>query len=266
MTDVSNRKRNSDGTFADENHYATPSTGSVPMPYDYEPSEDIQDLANLHDILGEDKASRTRPVEFSLPDGTTVNGWGLDDDTIPTRGLPEGWHAYHVAQYEDETQPDEDLMRAQGLEWDDIDELDPEDIEYKQVLVLNDNHPEAHRMDFFTTQNLDQRLADQPTVPDDDHWAFTSDADLDSTVRINGIDPDMHRDEYREQTLDRVLDDTENAEKTPERIDALAMADGTRPTDTDKLWARRAEIISRLRDDPDAEPATVNTIAAAFRN
>lgn len=40
-------------------------------------------------------------VEFTLPDGRTVSGWAVDDARIDPDRLPDGWHKYSVMEDDD---------------------------------------------------------------------------------------------------------------------------------------------------------------------
>lgn len=145
-----------------------------------ETSRNVKELA---DWAGRDAKDMRRVVFDRLPDGRSVTGWALEDRQLSRDRIPEGWHVYTVTAW-DSDEPDEDLMRAKGI---DPATAPEEDVEYKQVLLIdsdiNANSWSAHRFDFATRTDLDQAMGRQPIeIPDDDTWAFTEDT-LDDETR-----------------------------------------------------------------------------------
>ena len=81
-----------------------------------------------------------------MPDGSTLNGYALDDGRIDRNKVPAGWHAYSV-------------MESDG------------DEDGETTLSIDHDGYVNHRMDFITTEDLSQRIdSGQLTEIHGDDW------------------------------------------------------------------------------------------------
>lgn len=136
--------------------------------------ETPRNVSELRSWMGKN-AKEAQRVEFDrLPDGTGIKGWAVEDRELSRDNVPDGWHVYSVSEW-DSDEPDEDFMRAKGI---DPDTADEEDIEYRQVLLIDKQIDSwsNHRFDFATREDLSDRIRRQPIEINDTYgWGFTGD-------------------------------------------------------------------------------------------
>ncbi|MBT1162214.1 hypothetical protein [Bifidobacterium sp. SO1] len=170
-----------------------------------------------------DNPSDARKITFDLSNGQTINGYALDDGRIDRTNIPDGWHAYSVMETEFDDSEDYD---DDGAAWNDpgydaaYDPAPP-----SSTLSILKNCHVNHRLDFITTQNLDQQLdSDELSNINDEHWGFGDNTLADDLAEQSGdddFDLDIAREEHRKNMVDGMYMQAEVSEPTPERIQAL---------------------------------------------
>ena len=129
------RRRSSDGRFADEDKQdSLPSDTKIQQVASLLTDDTEPDFNQLLTAPGAfDDPYEARHIEFDMPDGSTLNGYALDDGRIDRNKVPAGWHAYSV-------------MESDG------------DEDGETTLSIDHDGYVNHRMDFITTEDLSQRI------------------------------------------------------------------------------------------------------------
>ena len=94
------RRRSSDGRFADEDKQdSLPSDTKIQQVASLLTDDTEPDFNQLLTATGAfDDPYEARHIEFDMPDGSTLNGYALDDGRIDRNKVPAGWHAYSVME------------------------------------------------------------------------------------------------------------------------------------------------------------------------
>lgn len=94
------RRRSSDGRFADEDKQdSLPSDTKIQQVANLLTDDTEPDFNQLLAATGAfDDPYEARHIEFDMPDGSTLNGYALDDGRIDRNKVPAGWHAYSVME------------------------------------------------------------------------------------------------------------------------------------------------------------------------
>lgn len=89
------RRRSSDGRFADEDKQdSLPSDTKIQQAASLLTDDTEPDFNQLLTATGAfDDPYEARHIEFDMPDGSTLNGYALDDGRIDRNKVPAGWHA-----------------------------------------------------------------------------------------------------------------------------------------------------------------------------
>lgn len=92
------RRRSSDGRFADEDKQdSLPSDTKIQQVASLLTDDTEPDFNQLLTATGAfDDPYEARHIEFDMPDGSTLNGYALDDGRIDRNKVPAGWHAYSM--------------------------------------------------------------------------------------------------------------------------------------------------------------------------
>ena len=103
---------------------------------------DPHDLAAIFD-----RPDLARQIDFTLADGSRVNGYAMDCERLPRDHVPDGWHVYAIMESES-----------------DDDDLD--------IMTIRENTRVNHRMDFATDRDLTD-VIDDPELENVADWGFT---------------------------------------------------------------------------------------------
>ena len=103
---------------------------------------DPHDLAAIFD-----RPDLARRIDFTLADGSHVNGYAMDCERLPREHVPAGWHVYAIMESES-----------------DDDDLD--------IMTIRENTWVNHRMDFATDRDL-TGVIDDPSLENVAAWGFT---------------------------------------------------------------------------------------------
>ena len=286
------RRRSSDGRFADEDKQdSLPSDTKIQqaaslLTDDTEP--DFNQLLTATDAF--DDPYEARHIEFDMPDGSTINGYALDEGRIDRNKVPAGWHAYSVM----ESDSDEDG---------------------ETTLSIDRDGYVNHRMDFITTEDLSQCIdSGQLTEIHGDEWGFTGNDLVDDLAEQSDdedFDLDIELEEKRHammkaaawQTINhdeqnkgesaigylRIVPSSNPAalhleDMSEERLEEARLNGGWNPdkdkyvhftkdgdleglsyTEADELiWDNRQRILQAVRDDESANFGTVSLLHNCF--
>lgn len=201
--DVSDRSRDKNGRFRDENKNPQPTPLPDTETVDSPSAPTYEQLLTATDVF--DDPYEARRLEFDMPDGNTVSGYAVDGDRIDRSKVPAGWHAYSVM----ENDPSDD------------------DSDETTMSIEHDGHVN-HRMDFLTVQNLDSQIdSGKLSEIQDDNWGFTDDdlaSDLEEQSGEYDFDLDIELEEKRHTMMDEAARDQIFFKPTPENMFALKAA------------------------------------------
>lgn len=199
------RRRSSDGRFADEDKQdSLPSDTKIQQAASLLTDDTEPDFNQLLTATGAfDDPYEARHIEFDMPDGSTINGYALDDGRIDRNKVPSGWHAYSV-------------MESDG------------DEDGETTLSIDHDGYVNHRMDFITTEDLSQRIdSGQLTEIHGDDWGFTDNDLVDDLAEKSGdddFDLDTELEEKRHDMMDSAIRDQIFFKPDEENMTALKAA------------------------------------------
>lgn len=199
------RRRSSDGRFADEDKQdSLPSDTKIQQAASLLTDDTEPDFNQLLTATGAfDDPYEARHIEFDMPDGSTLNGYALDDGRIDRNKVPAGWHAYSV-------------MESDG------------DEDGETTLSIDHDGYVNHRMDFITTEDLSQRIdSGQLTEIHGDDWGFTDNDLVDDLAEKSGdddFDLDTELEEKRHDMMDSAIRDQIFFKPDEENMTALKAA------------------------------------------
>lgn len=190
--DPSEHPRATDGTFKDTNK-RLPGTLPAKNQTDTRSLDELSYDELLPAVDAFDDPYEARHVEFTTPDGSTIDGYALDYGRIDQSKVPDGWHAYSVS------------------EWD-TDEPSPylEDSNLTTLSIDTDGNVN-HRMDFITRQDLTSQInnGELGEIKEDD-WGFRDTSLVDDLADKSGEDDydlDIALEWKRRQLLDTAARD-----------------------------------------------------------
>lgn len=199
------RRRSSDGRFADEDKQdSLPSDTKIQQVASLLADDTEPDFNQLLTATGAfDDPYEARHIEFDMPDGSTLNGYALDDGRIDRNKVPAGWHAYSV-------------MESDG------------DEDGETTLSIDHDGYVNHRMDFITTEDLSQRIdSGQLTEIHGDEWGFTGNDLVDDLAEQSDdedFDLDIELEEKRHAMMDAAIRDLIFFKQDEENMTALKAA------------------------------------------
>lgn len=199
------RRRSSDGRFADEDKQdSLPSDTKIQQVASFLTDDTEPDFNQLLTATGAfDDPYEARHIEFDMPDGSTINGYALDEGRIDRNKVPAGWHAYSVM----ESDSDEDG---------------------ETTLSIDRDGYVNHRMDFITTEDLGQRIdGGQLTEIRGDDWGFTGNDLVDDLAEQSDdedFDLDIELEEKRHAMMDAAIRDLIFFKQDEENMTALKAA------------------------------------------
>ncbi len=199
------RRRSSDGRFADEDKQdSLPSDTKIQQVASLLADDTEPDFNQLLTATGAfDDPYEARHIEFDMPDGSTLNGYALDDGRINRNKVPAGWHAYSV-------------MESDG------------DEDGETTLSIDHDGYVNHRMDFITTEDLSQRIdSGQLTEIHGDEWGFTGNDLVDDLAEQSDdedFDLDIELEEKRHAMMDAAIRDLIFFKQDEENMTALKAA------------------------------------------
>lgn len=199
------RRRSSDGRFADEDKQdSLPSDTKIQQVASLLADDTEPDFNQLLTATGAfDDPYEARHIEFDMPDGSTLNGYALDDGRINRNKVPAGWHAYSV-------------MESDG------------DEDGETTLSIDHDGYVNHRMDFITTEDLSQRIdSGQLTEIHGDEWGFTGNDLVDDLAEQSDdedFDLDIELEEKRHAVMDAAIRDLIFFKQDEENMTALKAA------------------------------------------
>lgn len=199
------RRRSSDGRFADEDKQdSLPSDTKIQQVASLLTDDTEPDFNQLLTATGAfDDPYEARHIEFDMPDGSTINGYALDEGRIDRNKVPAGWHAYSVM----ESDSDEDG---------------------ETTLSIDRDGYVNHRMDFITTEDLSQCIdSGQLTEIHGDDWGFTDNDLVDDLAEKSGDDDfglDTELEEKRHAMMDAAIRDLIFFKQDEENMTALKAA------------------------------------------
>lgn len=199
------RRRSSDGRFADEDKQdSLPSDTKIQQVASLLTDDTEPDFNQLLTATGAfDDPYEARHIEFDMPDGSTLNGYALDEGRIDRNKVPAGWHAYSVM----ESDSDEDG---------------------ETTLSIDHDRYVNHRMDFITTEDLSQRIdSGQLTEIHGDEWGFTGNDLVDDLAEQSDdedFDLDIELEEKRHAMMDAAIRDLIFFKQDEENMTALKAA------------------------------------------
>ena len=199
------RRRSSDGRFADEDKQdSLPSDTKIQQVASLLTDDTEPDFNQLLTATGAfDDPYEARHIEFDMPDGSTINGYALDEGRIDRNKVPAGWHAYSV-------------MESDG------------DEDGETTLSIDRDGYVNHRMDFITTEDLSQCIdSGQLTEIHGDEWGFTGNDLVDDLAEQSDdedFDLDIELEEKRHAMMDAAIRDLIFFKQDEENMTALKAA------------------------------------------
>lgn len=199
------RRRSSDGRFADEDKQDSLPSDTKIQQVDSLLTDDTEPDFNqlLTATSAFDDPYEARHIEFDMPDGSTINGYALDEGRIDRNKVPAGWHAYSVM----ESDSDEDG---------------------ETTLSIDRDGYVNHRMDFITTEDLSQCIdSGQLTEIHGDEWGFTGNDLVDDLAEQSDdedFDLDIELEEKRHAMMDAAIRDLIFFKQDEENMTALKAA------------------------------------------
>lgn len=199
------RRRSSDGRFADEDKQdSLPSDTKIQQVASLLTDDTEPDFNQLLTATGAfDDPYEARHIEFDMPDGSTINGYALDEGRIDRNKVPAGWHAYSV-------------MESDG------------DEDGETTLSIDHDGYVNHRMDFITTEDLSQCIdSGQLTEIHGDEWGFTGNDLVDDLAEQSDdedFDLDIELEEKRHAMMDAAIRDLIFFKQDEENMTALKAA------------------------------------------